>query len=189
MMMNLLPAETKEAIKFARWNYSLIQYCAVCLVVLAGLALIFVVGKQNSDSTIKYLEKTVSDSEARASELNAVQKEASDLSAKISTINQLFTKDRDYGAILQRIGSSLPPGASINGIELSQKTLGSPLAITINTASYEVSVQAIANLKDKTSGLFQSVDLESANCNRSAVSGLPCSISIKATFPKDEVKK
>ncbi len=183
-MINVLPPDSKKAIKYARWNFILLRYCFLALLVPIGVVAIVLFGQYYISRSELALQESVDTSQTKVASLQSVQKEAEALSSKITTINQLFSKEMNFGDILKKIGAILPDGATLNGLELSQKTLNAPISITVNTLSHQVSAQVVANLQDPRNNLFDTADIESTTCTKTSTNGFPCQTVIRAVFKK-----
>ncbi len=183
-MINLLPPDSKTAITYARWNFMLLRYCILGLFVPLGVVAIVLFGQYYIGRSERALQESADTGQAKVTSLQSVQREAEALSTKITTINQLFSKELNFGEILKKIGAILPDGATLNGLELSQKTLNAPISITVNTLSHQVSAQVVANLQDPQNNLFDRADIESATCTKTSTNGFPCQTVIRAVFKK-----
>ena len=190
-MINLLPIETKDQIRFARWNVTILRYIGLTMVLLVSIGAVTLFGLFYMQSNTNPLKSNNELLQTEVTKLAPIQKEAENLSNKIKLINAIFDKETDYTEIITRIGSALPPGARISSISLSPKSLDEPLTLSVDTPSHEVSAAVLSNFKDPAVKLFATADLESSTCSTKAAEGstLPCSSSIRAVFSKEAFKK
>lgn len=190
-MINLLPAETKNQIRFARWNVTVLRYIGLTIILLISIGAVTLFGLFYMQASAKPLKADNALLQADVLKLAPVQKEAEELSSKIKLINAIFDRETDYSEIITRIGSALPPGSRISSIALTPKSLDEPISLSVDTLSHEVNAAVLSNFKDPSIKLFSTADIESSSCSAktSTTTTLPCTTNIRAIFSKDAFKK
>lgn len=181
-MINLLPNEMKESIKFARANRILIFYCGVVLV--AGLILVGTMfyGKSIISQSKNQLEADLSSSRASIVELESIHKEAEALSSSIDTIGGLINNEMKFSSLLKEIGSIIPPGAVVNSLSLSEDRTG-PITLEISAETAEIIGVAQENLAD--SDLFIGADVTSVQSSANSSDKYKFVGSLEAYFKNE----
>lgn len=123
--------------RIARTNTILRRYLELTLlsvVVIAGavVAAYFILNNQQHD-----IQKTLAINQAKVKKLEPIQKEAEQLSATITTIARLMSKNVKFSEMLTQIGSVMPPGSSLTGLQFSLEDTTSPLIVSAQVASEE----------------------------------------------------
>jgi Tfp pilus assembly protein PilN len=136
-MINLLPPKRLLSMRIARTNTILRRYLELTLlsvVVIAGavVAAYFILNNQQHD-----IQKTLAINQAKVKKLEPIQKEAEQLSATITTIARLMSKNVKFSEMLTQIGSVMPPGSSLTGLQFSLEDTTSPLIVSAQVASEE----------------------------------------------------
>jgi len=155
-MINLLPPQTKEAIKYARRNVTMIQY--VALVVLVAFAIIStlmfgqaVISRNEAD-----IKTSIENSQSKITELEKVNEEAEELSSTIETISTLLASEVKFSELLTEIGSLLPSGTVLTNLAVSDDR-SEPIILDTNVTNETASAILRENLSD--SDLFTSADI------------------------------
>jgi Tfp pilus assembly protein PilN len=160
-MINLLPPDTKDNLRFARLNVTMVEYSALILITALGLIGILFFGQSLASREERLLSDLTEDKRANLSEYDDQLAEAKALDNRIDTIAALLEREIAFSELLPAIGSLVPSGTTINGLELDSED-GNSLIINGESASQtgpSVFRQNLAN----TDSLFSRADIVSIN--------------------------
>lgn len=135
-MINLLPSDQKEQIRFSKLNRLALGYVRVLLAVVIVLGVIFAgsiyqLGKQTDEVTADVGEKT-----ATIAALNkSFTPKAKDASDRLSAIKYVQGSQTHFSAVVADIAKVVPQGVSIDSMTLTgdDKT---PVRINVTASSY-----------------------------------------------------
>lgn len=158
-MINLLPPEIKENIRFGRLNVRAVRYLMLTAATGVGLVAILLFGLLLASREESLLKNLAGDKQASLSQYDAQLTEARQLAERIDTIAALLSRETAFSKLLPAIGSVVPTGTAISGLELDA-TDGNNL--TINGESTQQNGPSIfrENLA-KTTNLFSRADIVS----------------------------
>ncbi len=192
-MINLMPPDTKSAIRYARLNSRLVKWTmSCCLIIILMLGTVFV-GGWYIDNTKNSLSSSITQTKTTIAEqkLDQTRQEAESLSQGVKLIVQVLSKEVQFSKLLQQIGKLMPAGATLGDIQLSNKVTGA-IDLTANAIDYQSATQVQVNLQDPKNNLFDKVDATSVTCSDTQSGGsndvdsrYKCQILIKALFKKD----
>ncbi len=158
-MINLLPPRERIDIELSKKNSVLRRY--VELLLLAVLIVFVVIAgslyylKQQENNTRQSLELN----SEKMKELEASQEEAQQLSTTINTIAALLSRDLTFSAMLKDIGTLMPSGAVLSGLELSGTDTKAPLIVSARIENEQVAAVLRNNLAN--SELFDKAEIVS----------------------------
>jgi Tfp pilus assembly protein PilN len=188
-MINLLPVETKANYVFARRNTRILKWAAGLLVGILGIALVINGGTIYINQSINDSTNAISDinSQLRYEKLDKVQGQVSAISNNLKLMVTVLSKEVLFSQLLQQIGITLPNGAVLTGINITQVQGGIDLqAAAVN---YQTASQIQINLQDPNNKIFSKADLISIQCSGSpgTIGGsfsnaYPCKVQIRAQF-------
>ena len=195
-MINLMPAESKSAIVYARRNTRLIHWTIGCVGIIIAMGATVILGgvyidnsKHNLSTSIEQTKTTIS-----TQKLDKVQAQAQSLSGGVKLIVQVLSKEIQFSKLLQQLGSLMPAGATLGNIQLSNKVNGA-LDLTANAIDYQSATQVQVNLQDPKNNLFDKVDTISVSCtdgssssnsgSSAVASRYKCQILVRALFKAD----
>lgn len=161
-MINLLPPQAKEQIKFGRWNVVLVQYTILILIVTGLLAGLLVFGVQLVSGDESRLEESLAQKQKRFQELSENVQSAQDLSKTIDTIAALLASETRFSQLLPAIGNLIPVGARLTNLSLTGNP-EQPLQITADVNSTDTAAVMRANLEN--SAIFSLADIQSITFN------------------------
>ncbi len=134
-MINLLPPNLKEQVRFAKLNRLALRYLRFTVVIIVVLGVIF-------GGTIFYLNvqantvsKDVAQKQLDIAATAAFQAQANDISLRLSAIKYIQAQQTHFSTLLNDLAKALPTGVSIDSITLtgSDKTA---VKINVTAPSY-----------------------------------------------------
>ena len=189
-MINLMPAEAKSAVMYARMNLRLLHWTLGCLLIIVAMVATVILGgfyidsaKNNLGSSIEQTKTTIA-----TQKLDKVQAQAESLSGGLKLIIQVLSKEVLFSKLLQQIGGLMPAGATLGDISLSNTVTGA-IDLTANAIDYQSATQVQLNLQDPKNNLFDKVDTTSVACvdanqlsTSTTASKYKCQILVRALF-------
>ena len=183
MIINLLPPDLKEAYHYAHRNVRLVRWTIICLVSLAGLAVISTVGLIYIEQTSRSYDTQISADEAslRDQHLSATQAKVKDISDSLRLAVQVLSKEVLFSKLLAQLAEITPSNAVLTDLNISQAQTS--VDISALATDYNAATQLQVNLADPSNKLFSKADIVSITCGgNSASSAYPCSVIIRAVF-------
>jgi hypothetical protein len=158
-MINLLPPQYKESIRFGRLNTRTLHYLILTLTTGIGLAAILLFGFILASREERLLIGLADDKQASLNQYSAELSQAKTLAGRIDTIAALLDRETAFSKLLPGIGAVVPPGTTISGLELDTADAN---ALSINGESANQNGPSIfrENLA-KTTELFARADIVS----------------------------
>jgi Tfp pilus assembly protein PilN len=192
-MINLLPPEQANDIRYGRHNAVLRIWLISAAAAIVVLILILISGWFYIHRQAGTLQQAIDNTNAqlKAQNLTKVQADAKEITGDIKVINQVLGSEIHFSDLIQTIGQDMPSGAVLSSLKIG-KIVGA-LDLTANAKDYQSAAQVAANLSDPKNGLFTKVDVISVTCssqdtqNNSQSSIYPCTAILKALF-SSEVK-
>ena len=185
-MLNLLPEEHKKAYKYAKANVKIGNWIAVFVITILGLLAIVTYGLINMQSaSVTYQKHIVLMNKTLSSEnLNYTKQEVVNISSSLRLAVQVLSHEVLFSKLLQQIGSVMPTGTVLTGLNIDQTTGG--LNLTAASTNYQSATQMQVNLTSPPSSIFSKVDIISINCPSGTTSngslGYPCTVNLRALF-------
>jgi hypothetical protein len=193
-MINLLPKDQKNSIKFARRNVKLMHWSFGMLGIIAIMIALWGAGYFYLNSTIANYSRGVEQkrNDLKAQKLEETQTRVENLSNNLKLILQVLSKEVLFSKLLQQIGSVMPDGSVLSAIDISKVEGGLDLVATAK--DYDTATQIQVNLQDKDKKLFQKVDIVSVSCDEGPATSsttttqdvtenkYPCTVSLRALF-------
>lgn len=135
-MINLIPTEQKEAIRYAKLNRLVLSYLRVLVAVMVVLGVIFagsiyMLGKQAAE-----LAQDVATKTATIASINKTfTPKAKDASDRLAAIKYVQTSQTRFSALIADIAKVVPQGVTIDAMTLTgdEKT---PLRIAVTATTY-----------------------------------------------------
>lgn len=155
-MINLLPLDQKNSIKYAKYNRKLIGY--VVATVLIAILLILMVGGLNlyTMRQLKDVEQNIAARRATA-QINAPElAKIKKYEAGIKKINEIYAASPDFAQLMADIGKTLRPGVRIGGLTLNGDEQ-QPLSISLISESETAALESRITLEK--SERFSTVDI------------------------------
>lgn len=190
-MINLLPTELQDSIKYGRHNRVLLHWLVAILIVIASIGLMTIFGQMYINKNAQSLARVarVTQDRISAQNLQSTQKDIQALSNNFTTVVQLLNRQLLFSKLFVKIGSIVPQGAILSGITLA--TGNTALDLNVMALDREAATQAFVNISDGENGLFEKADLISINCiqpgsnDKQEVSKYPCNAAIKVIIKTD----
>ncbi|HSX43704.1 MAG TPA: hypothetical protein VLE69_00170 [Candidatus Saccharimonadales bacterium] len=183
-MINLLPADVKQNISYARHNTKLLRWSFVLLISIAGAATIVLIGlfyiNQSTKSYAAQVEKTKA--ELNAQKLPETQAKVEDISSSLKLVVQVLSREILFSKLIKQIGAAIPAKASLTGLSISKVSGG--IDLTAVASDYNTATQIQVNLQDPTNQIFNKADIVNISCASNAVADprYPCNVTIRAQF-------
>lgn len=155
-MINLLPNEVKESVRFARINVILMQYIFILIAVIGLITVLMLQGKQSLESTKRAAEERITLSPEVQTEISDVANQARELSDTVNVIGQIFENEVKYSLVLQEIGSVIPSGVRVTSLNLREET-DLPFRLTVQLETAELAGVLQQNIIE--SRIFSSADI------------------------------
>lgn len=186
-MINLLSHETKNELRAARSNSTLLKY--LFIVIMGVVFLLFIsVGVYFILMDIKgSAEKSLSINQQQGSSYSAAEEQAKALKASLAKAKSILDNEIRYSKLLTSISAAMPEGTVIDSLSLNSKIFESSVTLTI----YAVSTDAALKLKEKfqSSSLFTGVTFQSiTNSNTTKSEGYPVTASVSLSINKGSLK-
>lgn len=157
-MINLLPPEIKNEIRYGQLNILAVQYAVLIILVSLSLVAVLFFGVSVVSGDERSLKQAIEEKQVVLSELDTTVAEAKELEQTIDTISALLKRELSFAALLKDIGAVVPSGASLTGLSL---TGDESLPLSIDAVLSEQSTAAIMRENLENSDLFQNADIQS----------------------------
>jgi Tfp pilus assembly protein PilN len=180
-MINLLPAERLIAMRLARSNSIFKRYIELTLLGMAILAVVIAGSYYYLNRQRQNIRQSVSLNQAKIDELEPVQKKAEELSSTINTIAGLQSRDVKFSELLTNIGSLMPQGAVLTGLQFSLDDLKSPLVISAQIDTEQKAAVLRNNLA--SSELFSKAEIQTiTQGDTTTAAGSPVTSSVNSAY-------
>lgn len=167
-MINLLPPKRLLNMKVARNNTILKRYIELTLLSMLLIVVAIAASYYFLSSQQKSVKNTLEIDQKKVAELSPIQKEAEELSATINTISGLLSRNVKFSEMLTKIGSVMPSGAVLTGLQFSIEDLDAPLVVSAQVETEERAAVLRNNLA--TSDLFKGAEIKSILLNEESES-------------------
>ncbi len=187
-MINLIPTDLKEQMRYARRNRILLHWCVAVFCVIAGLCVTAFFGHFYISNSEKNLRLTVDSTNQRIEreKLPESQKEYTELANGVRTVMQILSKQVLFSQLIPHLGAALPEGAVLTGLTLTPEDVA--LDLMVGTRDEKTAAQTQVNFTDPANQLFEEADIVSLTCaaeGETATTAYPCEVSIRALYKKD----
>jgi hypothetical protein len=135
-VINLLPPEQKEQIRYSKLNRMALTYVRVLLLVIIVIGGIFGAAIYWVGQTTAKVESDVAEKTVHLAELNnSFVPKAKDASDRLAAIKFVQTSQTRFSAVVADIAKVVPQGVSIDAMTLTgdDKT---PVRLTVSSSSY-----------------------------------------------------
>jgi len=162
-VINLLPPDQKEQIRYAKLNRLALRYVRVLIAVIIVLAVIFGGAFYQLNQQQSEIAKDVADKQATIAALNKTfTPKAKDASDRLAAIKYVQATQTKFSAVVADIAKVIPKGVSIDAMTLTGDD-HAPVRIAVTAQSYAVAL-AFRNALI-TSPRIAGADLESISAN------------------------
>lgn len=190
-MINLLPAETKSDITFARRNTVLRKWILASCVGVVGIVLVTAAGHLFISRSTDSWQRQVNDMHAQlnAQKQDEVQKKVTEISESVKLATQVLQRQILFSKLIAQVGAVMPSGTALQSLTISSTQGGIDLSAI--ATDYQSATQVQLNLSDPQNKLFEKADILNVTCENAATtaqasnSKYPCKITIRALFAKD----
>jgi Tfp pilus assembly protein PilN len=135
-MINLLPPEQKEQVRYGIINVRLRRYALLLIFVVLALTGIYIGIQKFASKQISGIENLLLDKKDDISKFKDVEKQAEKLQNDITIVSNLLSQQTAFSQILSDIASVLPTNSYITSIGLSTDTT-KPVRLVVVTDSLE----------------------------------------------------
>lgn len=183
-MINLLPPDIKTGYIYGRKNVTLRKWLLMFAIALIGLGAITTYGllaiKQSSfeyDKKISAAQKQLDDND-----YEGTQQKVKDMTGSLKLVVKVLGQEVLFSKLLQKIATTIPPNASLTGLNISQVQGG--IDISATAQDYQTATQVQVNLADPKNEIFSKADILSISCSPAGTASgpYPCSVNIRALF-------
>ena len=186
-MINLLPAEIKQDIFYARRNTKLRSWIIVSLLALAGVAVIVAGGLLYMQQQINNYTKQADQGrqQLQAQQVEETQKRVEEISTNTKLATQVLSREILFSKLIRQIGSALPANTVLKSLEID-KTQGG-IQLNAGATDFNAATQLQLNLQDPRNGVFEKADINTITCGAPSTEnrGMPCDVSVRALFSKN----
>ncbi len=169
-MINLLPQELKEEIRYARFNLSVISLALLIIIVSLALSGVLIFGTQIIDRDETRLKKSIAAKERQYQELSGDISKAEKLAGKIDTVSALLDREVTFSQLIKDIGALIPDGARLASLSLT----GDPTKpVSISAVVDKQETAAVLRENIAQSPLFQTADIQAITVGETDQSGKP----------------
>lgn len=118
-MINLMPDDLKQDIRYARMNVSMIQYVILVAIISVALTIFMFAGILLVQADENLLRQAIADKETQLAELKTPENDAKELASRISLISSLLNQEVEFSKLIQDIGSVIPSNSRLNSLSLT----------------------------------------------------------------------
>lgn len=183
-MINLLPPDKKKSYRFARRNVGLRRWVAGLLIILVGLGALATYGLLSFQKSTQTYETQVATSKSglAAAKLSQTQTQVKDITGSLRLAAQVLSKEVLFSKLITQIGTAMPSGAVLSGLNINQTTGG--IDLNANAKDYVTASQVQVNMANPANRIFAKADIVSITCSAQTQSNAnyPCSVTIRALF-------
>lgn len=186
-MINLLPPERKETIRYGRQNVKLLHWLIGFAASIAGVFVIITFGQVYVNQATQDFEEQISRSEQTLAEQNIdeVQAKVQEITNTLTLVGEVLSRQVLFSDLIQAVGSTIPEGAVLTGLTISQIDGG--IDLLAEATDYNTATQVQVNLQDVDNPIFASADIISVRCDsqnneQDVQVAYPCQINIRALF-------
>lgn len=184
-MINLMPNEYKQTLRYARRNAVLLHWFGGVMVILVlAVSTIFVGrGYLQAESKNYAAANTKTQATLKEKDLEGTLNKVEGISTNLKLIIQVLSRQILFSKLLQQIGAVMPPGTILYNLDITQVEGG--LDITADAVDQTAATQVQVNLSSAENKLFDKVDIVSVQCDAASRPTYPCRIVLRALFLDD----
>lgn len=186
-MINLLPPEIYENIKYGRQNTKLFRWSLTLVFTIVGIGLVIFLGSVYMRQSTQNYAKQIDQQQAqlREQKLEETQKRVEDLSNNLKLAVDVLSREVLFSKLIQQIGTAIPENASLSNLQIN--ALKGGIDIVAIAADYNSAAQVQVNLQDPGNKIFDKADLINITCSGSASADprYPCTVTVRAQFAQD----
>ena len=188
-MINLLPPTTKANYRYARRNQALRAWVAALGLVLVGIGALVTFGLLDLHQQVTSYQHQVSDAQMnlKANKLTETEQQVKDISSSLKLATQVLSSEVLFSKLITQIGSAMPSGAILSGLNINRTTGG--IDLNANARDYGTASQVQLNLGNPANKIFAKADIVTIKCAISKTEDkptlYPCTVSLRALFTGD----
>lgn len=146
-MINLLSPQRLVNMKTARTNTVLLLYIRLAILSVLIIGVIIAGSYYFLDLQHKRATETVELDKERVAELESYHVEAQQLSSTVNAIAAVMSEEFIFSDMLKHIGTLMPRGAALTGLELSAENLEAPLVVRAQIDTEQRAIVLLNNLE------------------------------------------
>lgn len=181
-MINLTPADYKEALRFARRNTIIRKWLlgVIGIIVLASITVLLGISYIRIEA--RQLARANEESQATLTsrDIDSTLDQVEGISNNLKLIIQVLSKQILFSELLKQTGAVMPNNSILSGIEISKVAGG--IDLQAKAKDYTTATQVQVNLSDPSNKLFEKIDIVSINCDDQTDDEYPCTIQMRALF-------
>ena len=155
-MINLLPPENKEAIKFGKVNLTILQYVILAIAVVIVVLGVLVVGSIKLSKIQANLDQEITSTQRKVTTLKTYQEQAGSISKEVKLVGNILDSEIKFSELIPQIGSVMPSGSVLTQLSLNED-ISAPLSLTIKVDSEDTAAVLRTNLEQ--SDVFSRADI------------------------------
>ncbi len=187
-MINLLPPETRRDYAYAQSNQKLLRWV---LTLAGGLVILGAIGTygwinlhQAAINTNQQVD--IAQANLTKNNLSGTEKDIQTISNDFQLVVKVLSHEVVFSKLLSQMAKSLPPGANLTSLNITDTAGGSGLDITAEANNYITATQVQVNLADPANGIFAKADLISITCSAHPTNAAyPCTVQLRAQFAQN----
>lgn len=188
-MINLMPPESRQEIKFARKNTQLRKWLTFTTIGLIGIVVIIISGIWFIQQSTETQQKQVNTAreQLKNQKLEETQARVSGISDSVKLVADVLSRQVLFSELLRQIGSVMPSGTNLESLNIGAIEGG--LDLSARAVDYQSATQVQVNLANPENKIFEKADIINISCspqnNESEPNPYPCTVSIRALFAKE----
>lgn len=190
-MINLLPEERKQDIRAARVNVILLRYNFVTLAAIGLLAAFcaafYLILSTSQSSAVSRNQENAS----IAASYSATKARADSYRADLLTAKSILDRGVNYTGVVFEITKLLPPGVTLESINLTAADFGKQITFSAYAKSYDHAInlkESLQNSKIFSNVYFQTLTDSSVEQGQQSNSEYPISVKVSVQLNKVETK-
>lgn len=186
-MINLLPGQMREGLRFARQNTVLRKWIIASAIGVVGIVVVLAAGQLFMSRSTSSWQQQVNSSKQQlgVQKLEETQARVTEISDSIKLVTQVLSKQVLFSKLLTQVGAAMPNGSSLKSLSINSPEGG--IDLTAAATSYQTATQVQINLSDPANQIFEKADIISVSCQQdpTVAEEYPCQVSIRALFAKN----
>jgi len=180
-MINLLPDNTKQEIRAARSNITLVSYIVFLIIGIIFLSISCVAVYM----TLNGMKKVAEDSIELSSNSGTYREGApiGNISTVIGSAQSILSRQMPYSSIVMSIGSSLPFGVIVDKISFTEESINQDIVIEFRAKSASITPELVAGLQK--SPMFSNVTAQPGILSTGNSPDYPVLITCMLSINKD----
>jgi Tfp pilus assembly protein PilN len=144
-MINLLPPQIKQEMRYSRFNATLIGYVKIIATVCLLLAGALLGGRYYLNQKIEAANAHVKDAEKQITDYKPLRDKATQLSSRVNSIITVQKSQARFSELLNDLGEFMPQGTSISSITLTGDDT-KPVRLVVAAVDYKTALSFRDNI-------------------------------------------